>query len=515
MTKVSVSRATLSNGSNPTNLWSRFDPVRSPATVAKGGATRLVNRPIDSLFQRHRFRWVIDAILPLSLIIIAAIAVHLPASLPDPARPAVFAFLLAVILWSTTSITADYVALLTVMALILMGGSSQEKLFDALASDVVWLMIGAFILGGAVQQAGLAMRLTQLVMSRVQTVRGMLWLLTLVLIPLSFLVPSTSGRAAVMIPVFRSITNTVRDRRIIRAIALLIPTIILTSTIVAMVGAGSHLIANDLLYQITNQRISFAQWAMYGLPFGIVASLASCWVIMYLFLDQGRLQKRLQFPQVKPQPLSRPEWFTLVVVGVMIVLWLTEDWHGLKIATVTMVGALVLTLPGQGVLKWKEGVKAVSWNLVIFVGAAFVLGQSLIDSGAAQWAIDQLFAISGLANTESQPVILILFGLIALTSHLYMTSHTARAAALVPAILYLANSLQLNPVAVLFLSTVGMDYCLTFPVSSKALLMFQGIDGGTYKPTDLLRLSAVLMPVHLGLMVLFYYSYWHWVGLTL
>ena len=515
MTKVPISPATFSNAPNPASLWGRFDRVSLAGNDSKGRAASTVKRPFGSRFHRQHFRWVIDAILPLTLVIIAAIAVHLPVSLPDPARPAVFAFLLAVILWSTTSIAADYVALFTVMALILLGGSSQDKLFDALASDVVWLMIGAFVLGGAVQKAGLAVRLTQLVMSKVRTVRGMFWLLTVVLIPLSFLVPSTSGRAAVMLPVFRSITSAIRDQRITRAIALLMPTIILVSTIVAMVGAGSHLIANDLLYQITQQRISFTQWAIYGLPFGVVSSLVACWVIMRLFLDEKRLRTKLQFPQVKSQPLSRPEWFTLVVVAVMIGLWLTEDLHGLEIATVTMVGALVLTLPGQGVLKWKEGVKAVSWNLVIFVGAAFVLGQSLIDTGAAQWAIDQLFSVSGLAHSESQPVILISLGLIALTSHLYMTSHTARAAALVPALLYLANSLQLNPVAVLFLSTVGMDYCLTFPVSSKALLMFQGLDGGTYKPTDLLRLSSVLMPIHLGLIVLFYFTYWQWVGLTL
>lgn len=96
-----------------------------------------------------------------------------------------------------------------------------------------------------------------------------------------------------------------------------------------------------------------------------------------------------------------------------------------------------------------------------------------------------------------------------------MTSHTARAVALVPALLYLGNSLQLNPTAVLFISTVGMDYCLTFPVSSKALLMFQELEGETYKPSDLLRLSSVMLLVHLGLMVLFYYGYWQWIGLRL
>jgi di/tricarboxylate transporter len=275
------------------------------------------------------------------------------------------------------------------------------------------------------------------------------------------------------------------------------------------------LVANDLLNQIAKQRISFTQWAIYGLPFGITASYASCWVIMRLFLDKERLDRKLQVPQSKQKPLSRAEWTTLIVVGVMIALWLTESWHGLEIATVSVAGALVLTLPGIGVLKWKEGLKSVSWNLIIFVGAALVLGRALIDTGAAQWIIDRIFAVSSIADTESRPLILLILAFISLTSHIYMTSHTARAAALVPALLYLGSSLQLNPIAVMFISTVGMDYCLTFPVSSKALLMFQELEGETYKPADLLRLSSALLVVHLGLMLLFYYGYWRWVGLKL
>ena len=81
--------------------------------------------------------------------------------------------------------------------------------------------------------------------------------------------------------------------------------------------------------------------------------------------------------------------------------------------------------------------------------------------------------------------------------------------------LSLATSMNLDPTAVLFISTVGMNYCLTFPVSSKALLMFQGLEEQPYQPADLLRLSAVMIVVHLGLIVVFYYTYWRWVGLRL
>lgn len=175
-----------------TSIWSRIES----------------KRPLPKTHPRQRrFRWVVNAVLPLALTLIAGIAILLPSSLPTEARLSLFAFALAVILWSTTTLNAAYVALATVVLLILSGGSEQEALFEALESDVIWLMIGAFILGGAVQQTGLAARLTQLVVSRARNVNGVFWLLTTILIPLSFVIPSTSGRAAIVIPVFRSIAN--------------------------------------------------------------------------------------------------------------------------------------------------------------------------------------------------------------------------------------------------------------------------------------------------------------------
>ena len=459
--------------------------------------------------------WIVRAALPLALTVIAGIIVLLPATLSISARLSLFAFITTVIFCSTTALNAAFVALSAVMFLVVTGAVPQEKLYQSLASDVIWLMIGAFILGGAVQHTGLAARLTQTVVARARTVSSLLWLLTTMIFPLCFFIPSTSGRAAVVIPVFRSIASAVNDRRITKAIAILMPTVILVSTIGTLIAAGSHLIANDLLNQATQQSLSFAQWALYGVPFGLAASYISCWVILHLFLDRKRRDRTIALPVSPHTQFTTPERVTLFVICLMVVLWLTESLHGFEIATVTIVGALVLASPNLGVMKWKDALKAVSWNLIIFVGAALVLGKSLIETGAAQWIIDHLFAFSGVASADSKFVILLILCLISLTSHIYMTSHTARAVALVPAMLYLATSLNLNPIAVLFLSTVGMDYCLTFPVSSKALLMFQEIDGETYQATDLLRFSALMLPIHLGLMIVFYFTYWKWIGLSL
>lgn len=467
---------------------------------------------------QREYRWIVDAILPLMLTIIAGIGVLLPVELSTQARISLFFFAVAAILWAMTKLNAAYVALTVTILLIFAGGRPQEAFFEALASDVIWLMIGAFILGEAVRTTDLATRLTNLVVKRAKNVRQVFWLMSVVAIILSFFIPSTSGRAAVTYPIFRSISEKIGVDKVTKALAILLPTIILVSTICSLVGAGSHLIANDLLSKISGKSISFLQWIIYGLPFGVMASAASCYVILRMFLGKDERKIELSLKEsIAEKKISKAEKKTLIIILAMIVFWVTEHLHGFEIATVTIGGAVLLTMPRFGIMDWKAGLKSVSWNLIIFVGAALVLGNALIETGAAEWIIKNLFSLTGLDKTAGQNGILILLTIafISLTSHIYMTSHSARAAALVPPLLYLATTLEMNPVAMLFISTVGMDYCLTFPVSSKAILLYQEAgEGETFDPADLLKLSSVLIIVHLILMVAFYYFYWKWVGLS-
>lgn len=218
------------------SLWTRIDKsLAQSGEKSKVGAAK--NRTTDA----RRFRWVVDAIVPFAMTAAAAVAVLLPTGLTGQARIALFSFALATVLWSTTKLNAAYVALATAVLLVLAGGRPQKALFDALASDVIWLMIGAFILGEAVRKTDLAGRLTAAVLTRASRVGQIFWLLSLVLVLLSFVIPSTSGRAAVVMPVFNSLSRAADNPRISRALSLLIPTIILVSTICTLIGAGSTL----------------------------------------------------------------------------------------------------------------------------------------------------------------------------------------------------------------------------------------------------------------------------------
>ncbi len=489
------------------------DGLPSLWALADGGERRAAASPGR---RQPSVQWILRAVPVLVLATGLGLALAVPADLAREARVALFAFGLAVIFWSFTPVNAAYVALGAVLVAVLGSAVEQDELFEALAADVIWLMIGAFFLGAAVLQTGLADRMTRAVAARARDVNQMFWLVTLMLLPLTFLIPSTSGRAAVALPVFRSLTEAAADPKVSRALALLIPTVILVSTIASLVGAGSHLVAVDLLDETSDDTIGFLEWMLYGAPFGVAAAFVSAFVVMRQFLTRAERRRPLRpFEDEGPRPFSRAETITLAVVVGMVGLWSSEAVHGFEVATVAVLGAFVLTLPGLGVLTWKAGLQAVSWNLVVFVGAALVLGEALIETGAAEWLIGGIFRLSGVGDGGSVFLVLVAVTLITLTSHIYLTSHTARAAALVPPLLYLALSLQLSPKAMMFIGTVGMNYCLTFPVSSKALLMFGDLGDDTWRPSDLLKLSAVLLPVHAVLMVAFYYGWWRHVGLSL
>lgn len=468
-----------------------------------------------------RRRWTKPAGLILAFALLAALVV-LPADLFQPARVALAVFGTAVILWASTRLDAAWIALAGAVALVLFGAAGQRDVTGLLGDDIIWLMIGAFVIGAAFETSGLAARLTGAVAVRARTTGQLFWLTTLALIPVTFLIPSTSGRAAATLPALNAFFGVERGaaaQRGRRAFAILIPTIILVATTAALTGAGSHLLAEDLLYQRIGERFGFARWVLWGLPFALAASLASCWVVLRLFLNRDERAVAVPQAALGRGPMTPLEWRTLAIAAVTFGLWFTTPLHGYRIASVAILALVVLTAPSIGVMKFKTAMKAVNWSLVMFVGAALLLGQALINTQAAGWLVGSLFDITGLGTPGEgrAPTLVVVaaIAVISLASHLFMTSHVARTAALGPPFILMAQTADLNPVAVLFIATAGMNFCLSLPVCSKALLLFQDVDGVTFRPRDLMRLSAVLMPVHLVLIVVFYFGWWQWTGLSL
>lgn len=524
-------------------------------------------------------------------------------------------FALSIIGWCFTSINDTYIALIAAVALTVLGVEESEQFFAALGDSTIWLLLASFIIAAGVTASGLSNRLTLLIANRARSVNQLFFLLTGVLMVTAFIVPATSGRAALMVPIFSVLSSKINNKRIIKALALLFPTIILLSAVGSLIGAGAHLIAIEVLLQMTGENINFARWITLGLPFALVSCFGSTWVILHLFLTPQERRKKIHLgfvpvtldkdkakrkpsysnnfqgwyaliitlalvsfwatqslhniditlisaeilshfqgdsmsltrwtklglpfifltcaftwvisylyltPQNKQkrQPkstngLNNQEWYALTIVLALVVLWSTEALHGVNSAIIALLGAIAVTAPNIGIISFKEGIKGVNWNLLLFLAATLKLGDALSNSGGAEWLVNSFFNRLEDSLASSHLLVISVIALVSLLAHLLINSRSARASVLIPLVIILGKSLGYNPTALAFMCTAAAGFCLTLPISAKPVAMFSHLDEPTYQPQDLLRLSSVLLPLHFALLLIFSFFIWPVMGLSL
>lgn len=205
------------------------------------------------------------------------------------AKISLFAFLSAMTLWIATKIPAGFVAIALIMFIVIMNAEDPELLYHSLSEEVVWLMVGSFIIGEAVKHSGLAERLTYSILNRSNKKNNVLLGVISVVFATAFFIPSTSGRAALSMPIIKQLNQKFSPKEQ-SVLAILTPVIILMSTSATLIGAGSHLIGIGLLESTVDQSISYIQWLIWGVPFTIVITLLSFIIIKWTLWPKDGLR---------------------------------------------------------------------------------------------------------------------------------------------------------------------------------------------------------------------------------
>ncbi|MGH3930028.1 MAG: SLC13 family permease [Pseudonocardiaceae bacterium] len=445
------------------------------------------------------------------------------AGLPSPARITVVVFVTALLLWIGTRVDETLVALGAAVVLVIAGVLNDTVLFGTLAASTIWLLIAAFMLAAGVSSTGLTTRVAARLIARAGSVRQLAHLVTAALVGTAFAVPATSGRAALAVPVFVALARVLTDRpRVVRALAVLFPTVILLSAIATLIGAGAHLVTNQILAASTGLSVSFGQWLILGVPLAVVSAHTAAELVLALFTRPAdrRIALRVPMAAIAAQVatpvtgrLSAAQRRAALVLAAVVLAWCAESLHGLDPALVALAGALVLAVPGVSAVPAGEALKDVPWSLLLFMAGTAALATALITSGAAGWLAGSVFGA-----LEGSPTWLFLLVVIALSvaAHLVVQSRTARSAMLVPLVVPAAIALGLNPVAIAFASTAAAGFCHTLTSSAKPVAMFARIDGvPTYDASDLLRLSAWLAPLTTALVLGCSLFVWPYLGLPL
>jgi solute carrier family 13 (sodium-dependent dicarboxylate transporter), member 2/3/5 len=453
--------------------------------------------------------------LLVSALLLAALSWMLAQSttLPRDGALSIVVFAAAMLGWTVLRLPQTAVAVAAALAAVATGAVEAEALYASLGSEIVWLMLGAFVIAAALARSGLTAVLTGRLVARCATVSGLFWASTLAIFATAFLIPSTSARAAALRPVFEALRPGL-DRRAVRALGLLFPTVILFSAAAALTGAGAHLVATDFIRAGGMDLIGYGRWLLLAAPFALLSSLVACATLLLVFLrrDERRAPLCVSVPPV--QPLRAADWRLVGVVAATIALWASERLHGLGLGVVAMLGALAATTPLVSGLSFRKALAAVDWDLILFLAATLTLGQALVGSGAADWLAS---GVAGLwAGAAAPPSWLVLSFVVVASAlaHLVIVSRTARVAVLVPALALPLSGLGVNPAVLILASTLASGFCQTFLVSAKPVAIFGGGEDPAFGQRDLLRLSFWLLPPFVVALVGFALFYWPLLGMA-
>ena len=254
---------------------------------------------------------------------------HLVAS-GFPILPALITAI-TIALWAFSRLPEYLTALLFFSAAMILAVASRDVVFSGFSSAAFWLVLSGYVLGLALKYTGLADRMAGALSRRLsgsypKVVAGVVALTYL----LAFVMPSNRGRIALLMPIVLAYADRIglaagRRGRIGLALAVgfgtfQLSTSILPANVPNLVMAGS--IESSYGLQLGYLPYLWLHAPVLGILKGAV--LVAC--IAWLFRDTPEAAP----PAAPAPPLTRAEKRLVVLLGLTLLGWVTDGWHGVS-----------------------------------------------------------------------------------------------------------------------------------------------------------------------------------------
>lgn len=173
-------------------------------------------------------------------------------------------------------IRSDLVALCALAALLVFGILTPQEALSGFSNSVVIMMVGLFVVGGAIFQTGLAKKASSTIMSFAGSNELLLFLLIIVVTAVIGAFVSNTGTVALMMPIVVSLAQKAN----IKARSLLMSLAFASSMggMLTLIGTPPNLVIQDALIESGHQPLSFFTF----LPVGVVCIIVGIVVMLPL-----------------------------------------------------------------------------------------------------------------------------------------------------------------------------------------------------------------------------------------
>jgi sodium-dependent dicarboxylate transporter 2/3/5 len=367
------------------------------------------------------------------------------------------------------------------------------------SNQVVFFILASFGIAAAFTTIPLSKRMLTAILKRFgKSVKSMLFAMmacTALLSSLVSNVPTCAIFMAISISFLELYSDPAEKRSTGRAFMIAVPVASMIGGMMTPAGSSINLLTIGLLEQYTGQTITFVQWMAAGIPLTI-AVLPIAWLLVCRVYRPAEISP----PMVRdfidtldvPEKISVPEIKTLIITGIMLVLWILSSWfRGINVMVVALLGCCAFCLPGIRVLKFSTFRDSVSWDAFFLVGTVLSVGQAMVANKVSEWIISLIPAMT------LSPPLLVGF-VVALTFLLLVIIPVAPSLVTFMSlpIITLAAGMGASPVLIMLAFGLCVANCYLLPLDTVPMLTYSA---GYYSMTDMMKST---LPLQLCIIVI-------------
>jgi anion transporter len=294
--------------------------------------------------------------------------------------------LAAAVIWSMDIFSYYVVAIALPVLAVLLGATTPEKALSGFSSPAWFLVLGVFAISAAISKTGLLYRLVLLIIRHFPpSYAGETMALAFSGLILTPVIPSSVGRSTLSAPVALTLSETLlfKDRSP-GSVGLAMSCLLGFGhmSFMFMNGTATCFLVYGLLPPEVSSKVTWGSWLVASLPMGIIFFILSYLSIILFYRPEEKikLNPALIDAQLKTLgPMTKQEKISLLTVGVSLLGFLTQPWHGINGAWVAMLGFFILF--GTSVLDEKAVRSDIDWNFLISFGALVGFGSVMSSSG--------------------------------------------------------------------------------------------------------------------------------------
>ncbi|MBK3748780.1 SLC13 family permease [Stutzerimonas balearica] len=414
------------------------------------------------------------------LLLVACLLTDPPAGLSETAWRTVGMAAMMAVWWSTEAIPIPATSLLPVLLIPLLGIDSLAKATAPYANPTIFLFLGGFLLGLAMQRWNLHKRIALATLLAVGNQPSRQIAGFMIATAFISMWVSNTATSIMMLPIGLSVIGLLTEgsareqsERFATALLLGIAYAASVGGIATLIGTPPNALLAAFLRENHDVHIGFGQWMLLGVPVTAGMLLFTWWWLTRggFRLSGGDSRSMLQQEMAALGPMSRQEKLVALIFTLAALAWifqplLAEPLPGLNDTSIAIGAALLLFLIPANIkertflLDWQTANK-LPWGVLLLFGGGLSLAGVIGASGLAEWIAQSL------GGLDMLPLILMI-GLVALviTFLTEITSNTATAAAFLPLLGALAVAQGLPPQMLAIPAAIAASCAFMMPVAT-------------------------------------------------